>query len=154
MWFKILLPNQHYTIAAMVGKDGKIYFRLVDVGALLGRFRVYKFTKRFNIFLIKGKNVFLVHKPYPVMTQKLMLVTPDMVFNILNAELTSLATSFATSLNAGLALVENPGNLLVESYKLSPILHVQDSPVPRSVLMRKWVEEFIEKVQDMRRMQS
>ncbi|GFT78945.1 uncharacterized protein TNCV_3093331 [Trichonephila clavipes] len=78
------------------------------------------------------------------MTQKSKLVTPDVVFNNLNAELSSLATSFATSLNAGVALVE--GNLMMESYKLSPVLHVQDSPVPRSVLVRKWVQDFIEKV--------
>ncbi|GFW62931.1 uncharacterized protein TNCV_4452801 [Trichonephila clavipes] len=69
------------------------------------------------------------------MTQKSKLVTPDVVFNILNAELSSLATSFAISLNAGSALVENPSNLFVESYKTSPILHVQDSPVPNSILM-------------------
>ncbi|GFW87263.1 hypothetical protein TNCV_4313861 [Trichonephila clavipes] len=62
--------------------------------------------------------------------------------NILNAELSSLATIFATSLNADVALVE--GNLFVESYKLSPVLHVQDSPLPRSVLVRKWVQDFIE----------
>ncbi|GFW07725.1 uncharacterized protein TNCV_3918581 [Trichonephila clavipes] len=128
----------------MVGKDGKIYFRLVDVGTLLGRSNAYKFTKRFNTFVIQGKDVLPVHKPYPVMAQKSKLVSPDVVFNILNAELSSLATSFATSLNAGVALVE--GNLLVESYKLSPVLHVQDSPVPRSVLVRKWVQNFIEKV--------
>ncbi|GFY58548.1 uncharacterized protein TNIN_198121 [Trichonephila inaurata madagascariensis] len=88
------------------------------------------------------------------MTQKSKLVTPDVVFNILNAELSSLATSFTTSLNVGLALVEDPGNQLVESYKLSPVLHVQDSPVPRSVLVRKCVQDFIEKVQGMRRVQS
>ncbi|GFS69501.1 hypothetical protein TNCV_3893741 [Trichonephila clavipes] len=70
------------------------------------------------------------------MTQKSKLETPDVMFNILNAELSSLATSFAISLNAGVALVE--GNLMVESYKLSP--------VPRSVLVRKWVQDFIEKV--------
>ncbi|GFT86661.1 uncharacterized protein TNCV_1251261 [Trichonephila clavipes] len=78
------------------------------------------------------------------MTQKSKLVAPDVVFNNLNAELSSLATSFATSLNAGVALVE--GNLMVESYKLSLVLHVQDSPIPRSVLVRKWVQDFIEKV--------
>ncbi|GFY79233.1 uncharacterized protein TNIN_393071 [Trichonephila inaurata madagascariensis] len=69
-------------------------------------------------------------KRYPVMTQRSKLVTPDVVFNILNAKLSSLATSFATSLNAGFALVVNPGNLFVESYKTSPVLHVQDSPNP------------------------
>ncbi|GFU25327.1 uncharacterized protein TNCV_2903541 [Trichonephila clavipes] len=144
MWFKVLLPNQHHPLAAMVGKDGKIYFRLADVGTLLGQSNVYKFTKRFDNLVIQDKDVLPVHKSYPVMTQKSKLVTPDVVFNILNAELSSLATSFATSLNAGVALVE--GTPMVESYKLSPVLHVQDSPVPRSVLLRKWVQDFIEKV--------
>ncbi|GFS99078.1 hypothetical protein TNCV_822121 [Trichonephila clavipes] len=49
MWFKILFTNQHYPLAAMVGKDGKIYFRPVDVGAFIGRSSVYKFTKRFDL---------------------------------------------------------------------------------------------------------
>ncbi|GFY72202.1 uncharacterized protein TNIN_341171 [Trichonephila inaurata madagascariensis] len=153
MWFKILLPHQHYPLAATVGKDGKLYFRLVDVGALLGRSKVYEFAKRFDNLVIQGKDVLPVRKPYPIMTQKSKLVTPDVVFNILNAELSSLATSFATCLNAGFALVENPGNLFVESYNTSPVLHVQYSPVPNSVLVGKWVQDFIQKVQDMRRIQ-
>ncbi|GFX40541.1 uncharacterized protein TNCV_2373251 [Trichonephila clavipes] len=154
MWFKLLLPHQHYPLAAMVGKDGKLYFRLVDVGALLGRSKVYKFAKRFDHLVIQGKDVLPAHKPYPIMTQKSKLVTPDVVFNILNAELSSLATSFAISLHAGSALVENPSNMFVESFKTSPVLHVQDSPVPNSILVRLWVQTFIEKVQDMRRMQN
>ncbi|GFX33236.1 uncharacterized protein TNCV_2354051 [Trichonephila clavipes] len=88
----------------MVGKDGKLYFRLLDVGALLGRSKVYKFAKRFDHLVIQGKDVLPDHKTYPIMTQKSKLVTPDVVFNILNAELSSLATSFAISLNAGSAL--------------------------------------------------
>ncbi|GFU73973.1 uncharacterized protein TNCV_3784881 [Trichonephila clavipes] len=79
--------------------DGKIYLRLEAVGTLLGH--VYKFTKRFDTLVIQGKDVLSVHKSYPIMTEK--LVTPDVVFNILNAELSSLATRFAT--NAGMALV-------------------------------------------------
>ncbi|GFY29432.1 uncharacterized protein TNCV_2626031 [Trichonephila clavipes] len=134
MWFKILLPHQHYPLAAMIGKDGKLYFRLVDVGALLGRSKVYEFAKQFDSLVIQGKYVLPAHKQYPIMTQKSKLVTPDVVFNILNAELSSLATSFAISLNAGSAVVENPSNLYVESYKTSPVLHVQDSPVPNSIL--------------------
>ncbi|GFY66523.1 uncharacterized protein TNIN_145251 [Trichonephila inaurata madagascariensis] len=85
MWFKILLPHQHYPLAAMVGKDGKLYFRLVDVGALLGRSKVYEFAKRFDNLVIQGKDVLPAHKRYPVMTQRSKLVTPDVVFNILNA---------------------------------------------------------------------
>ncbi|GFS76016.1 uncharacterized protein TNCV_4666431 [Trichonephila clavipes] len=154
MWFKILLPHQHYPLAAMIGKDGKLYFRLVDVGALLGRSKVYEFTKQFDSLIIQGKDVLPAHKQYPIMTQKSKLVTPAVVFNILNAELSSLATSFALSLNAGSALVENPSNMYVESYKTSPVLHVQDSPVPNAILVRLWIQTFIQKVQDMRRMQN
>ncbi|GFX43171.1 uncharacterized protein TNCV_2712151 [Trichonephila clavipes] len=131
-----------------------IYFRLVDVGALLGRSKVYKFAKRFDNLAIQGKDVLPAHKSYPIMTQKSKLVTPAVVFNILNAELSSLATSFALSLNAGSALVENPSNLFVESFKTAPVLHVQDSPVPNAILVRLWVQTFIQKVQDMRRMQN
>ncbi|GFU12288.1 uncharacterized protein TNCV_4664531 [Trichonephila clavipes] len=154
MWFKILLPHQHYPLAAMIGKDGKLYFRLVDVGALLGRSKVYEFAKQFDSLIIQGKDVLPAHKQYPIMTQKSKLVTPAVVFNILNAELSSLATSFALSLKAGSALVENPSNLYVESYKTSPVLHVQDSPVPNAILVRLWIQTFIQKVQDMRRMQN
>ncbi|GFX62307.1 uncharacterized protein TNCV_1382311 [Trichonephila clavipes] len=92
-------------------------------------FQVYKFAKRFDNLAIQGKDVLPAHKAYPIMTQKLKLVTPAVVFNILNAELSSLATSFAISLNAGSA-VENP-NLFVESFKTAPILHVQDSSRPQ-----------------------
>ncbi|GFX09129.1 uncharacterized protein TNCV_4167081 [Trichonephila clavipes] len=127
MWFKILLHNQHRPLASMVGRDGKIYFRLVDFGTLLGRSNAYKSTKHFDTLMTQGKDMLPVHKPNPVMTQKSKIVTPNVVFNILNAELSSFATSFATSLNADVALVE--GNLMVESIKLSPVLHVQDSPV-------------------------
>ncbi|GFW27981.1 uncharacterized protein TNCV_768611 [Trichonephila clavipes] len=140
--------------AAMIGKDGKLYFRLVDVGAFLGHSKVYLFAKRFDNLVIQGKDVLPAHKQYPVMTQKSKLVIPDVVFNILNAELSSLATSFATSLNVGFALVEYPSNLFVESYKTSPVLHVQDSPVPNSILVRLLVQNFIQKLWDMRRMQN
>ncbi|GFS74167.1 RNA-directed DNA polymerase from mobile element jockey [Trichonephila clavipes] len=102
----------------------------------------------------QGKDVLPAHNPYPIMTQKSKLVTPDVVFNILNAKLSSLATSFAIRLNAGSALVEKPSNLFVESFKTSPVLHVQDSPVPNSILVRLWVQTFIQKVQNMRRMQN
>ncbi|GFV06322.1 uncharacterized protein TNCV_1528461, partial [Trichonephila clavipes] len=152
MWFKILLPHQHYPLAAMVGK--MVYFILVDVGALLGRFKVYEFAKRFDNLFIQGKDVLQGHKQYPIMTQKSKLVTPDVIFNMLNAELSTLFTSFAISLNAGSALVENPSNLFVESCKTCPVLHVQDSPVPNSILVRLWVQIFIQKVKDMRRMQN
>ncbi|GFT74799.1 uncharacterized protein TNCV_2516911 [Trichonephila clavipes] len=130
--------KQHHKIdeiAKVCSWDGKLYFSLVNVGGLLGRSKVYEFVNRFDNLVIQGQDVLLAFKQYPIMTQKSKLVTPDVVFYILNAELSSLATSFAISLNAGSALVENPSNLFLESYKTSPVLHVQDSPVSNSILM-------------------
>ncbi|GFT78751.1 hypothetical protein TNCV_1805441 [Trichonephila clavipes] len=57
MWFKIILPNKHYPLAAMFGKDGKIYFRLEEIGVLLGRSKVQKFVKHFDTFVIEDKCV-------------------------------------------------------------------------------------------------
>ncbi|GFY37610.1 uncharacterized protein TNIN_91711 [Trichonephila inaurata madagascariensis] len=130
MLFKILLPHQHYPLAVIVRKDGKHYFRLVEVGVLIGRSKVYEFVKRFDNLVIQGKDVLPVHKRYLVMTQRSQLVTPDVVFNILNAKLSSLATTFATSLNVCFALAENPGNLFVESYKRLPSCMFKTLPSP------------------------
>ncbi|GFW36325.1 uncharacterized protein TNCV_3712461 [Trichonephila clavipes] len=49
-------------------KGWQANFRLVDVGALLGRSKVYKFAKRFDNIVIQGKDVLPDHKQYPIMT--------------------------------------------------------------------------------------
>ncbi|GFW41817.1 uncharacterized protein TNCV_4980651 [Trichonephila clavipes] len=98
-------------------------------------FQSIPIAKRFDHLALQGKDVLPDHKPYPIMTQNSKLVTPAVVFNILNAEQSSLATSFALSLNAGSALVENPSNLFVESFNTAPVLHVQDCPSPNAILM-------------------
>ncbi|GFU21043.1 uncharacterized protein TNCV_4895221 [Trichonephila clavipes] len=71
VWFKILFTNQHYPLAAMVGKDGKIYFRPVDVGAFIGRSSVYKFTKRFDLPNLPN---FGVHVPRSLSFGKTVIV--------------------------------------------------------------------------------
>ncbi|GFU71172.1 uncharacterized protein TNCV_4506951 [Trichonephila clavipes] len=132
-----------------IREKGRNHKQLQEFLKTCGRWNSSRSIQRLQIYQTfrhpcdsRRKDVLPVHKSYPVMRQKSKLVTPDVVFNILNAVLSSLATSFATSLNAGVALVE--GNLMV-AYKLSPVLHVQGSPVTRSVLVRKWVLDFIEK---------
>ncbi|GFY58550.1 hypothetical protein TNIN_198141 [Trichonephila inaurata madagascariensis] len=122
MRFKILLPNQHYLLAAIVGTDGKIYFRLVDVGALLGRSNVYKFTKHFDTFWDSRQRC---------------VAGPQ--------ALSSHDAKSQCGLGSGGGSRQSVCRELLARSRLS---------VPRSVLVRKWVQDFIEKVQDMRRMQS
>ncbi|GFV20904.1 uncharacterized protein TNCV_3651151 [Trichonephila clavipes] len=60
------LPHQHYPLAAMVGKDGKLYFRLVDVGSYSV---VPKYTKICQTIpttsSFKTKMYLPAHKQYP-----------------------------------------------------------------------------------------
>ncbi|GFU77788.1 uncharacterized protein TNCV_1137961 [Trichonephila clavipes] len=120
-------------------QSGKEYLprAMTDQNSTCGRLgHVYKFTKRFDTLVIQGKDVLPGYKSYAVMTQKSKLVTTDVVFNILNAEMSSLATSVAT--NAGVALVEgNP-----DGGELQIVSRLARSRFSRSVL----VQNFIEKV--------
>ncbi|GFT80040.1 uncharacterized protein TNCV_1368191 [Trichonephila clavipes] len=116
----------------MVGNDGKLYF--LDwwmLEPLLGPSKVYKFAEKIRQHCHSRQRCVAGPKTVSNHDAKSKLVTPDVVFNIFNAELSSLAMSFAISLNVDSALVENPSNLFVESYKTSPVLHVQDSPRPQ-----------------------
>ncbi|GFS61293.1 uncharacterized protein TNIN_191681 [Trichonephila inaurata madagascariensis] len=132
MWFKILLPHQHYPLlAAMVGKDGKLYFRLVDVGALLGRSKVYEFSKRFDNLVIQGKDVLPAHKRYPVMTQRSKLVTPDVVFNIFECQTVVVGYEFCHQSQCGLCSGGRWSRQPVcESYKTSPSCMFKILPTP------------------------
>ncbi|GFY57845.1 uncharacterized protein TNIN_495601 [Trichonephila inaurata madagascariensis] len=100
--YVLLLPHQRSPLAAVVERDGKIYFRLVDVGAVLGRSQVYEFAKHFENLALQSKDVLPFKKDYPVITKKSKFIPLDMVFNMLKVETqTSLVTSFSTAFNTG-----------------------------------------------------
>ncbi|GFT24569.1 uncharacterized protein NPIL_239891 [Nephila pilipes] len=101
MWFQLLLPHQKSTLATPVGRDGKIYFRLVNIAALLSKNGIYSFAKRFQSVVVQGKDVFPFHKDYPIINKKIHLVSPNVVYNIVAAENVSLGFSFAKAFNTG-----------------------------------------------------
>ncbi|GFS35462.1 uncharacterized protein NPIL_688381 [Nephila pilipes] len=152
MWFQLLLPFQTSTLSALVGRDGKIYFRLVDVAALLSKNGVYSFAKRFQSVTLQGTDVLPFHKDYPIVTKKTHLVPPNVVYNILAAENVPLSSSFAKALNMGYVFVPPVKQLLVESFKKSPVLNVcpEDASMPKGILVRKRVQAFVDKVQQQR----
>ncbi|GFS92137.1 uncharacterized protein NPIL_171591 [Nephila pilipes] len=152
MWFQLFLPFQTSTLSALVGRDGKIYFRLVDVAALLSKHGVYSFAKRFQSVTLQGTDVLPFHKDYPIVTKKTHLVPPNVVYNILAAENVPLSSSFAKALNMGYAFVPPVKQLLGESFKKSPVLNVcpEGASIPKGILVRKWVQAFVDKVQQQR----
>ncbi|GFT83596.1 uncharacterized protein NPIL_106691 [Nephila pilipes] len=152
MWFQLLLPLQTSTLSVLVGRDGKIYFRLVDVAALLSKNGVYSFAKRFQSVTVQGTDVLPFHKDYPIVTKKTHLVPPNVVYNILAAENVSLSSSFAKPLNMGYAFVPPVKQLLVESFKKSPVLIIfpEGASITKGTLVRKWIQAFMDKAQQQR----
>ncbi|GFS66756.1 hypothetical protein NPIL_470691, partial [Nephila pilipes] len=73
-------------------------------------------------------------------------------YNILAAENVPLGSSFAKALNMGYAFVPPVKQLLVESFKKSPVLNVcpEGASIPKGILVRKWIQEFVDKVQQQR----
>ncbi|GFT31789.1 uncharacterized protein NPIL_657761 [Nephila pilipes] len=128
MWFQFLLPLQKSSLSSLVGRDGKNYFRLVDVAALLSKNGMYSFAKRFQSVAVQEIDVLPFHKDYPIVTKKTRLVPPNVVYNIVAAENVSFASSFAKALNTGYAFVPPVKKLLVESFKKSPVLNVLACP--------------------------
>ncbi|GFU22798.1 hypothetical protein NPIL_590571, partial [Nephila pilipes] len=84
--------------------------------------------------------------------KKTHLVPPNVVYNILAAENVPLSSSFAKALNMGYAFVPPVKQLLVESFKKSPVLNVcpEGASIPKGILVRKWVQAFVDKVQQQR----
>ncbi|GFU37050.1 uncharacterized protein NPIL_591431 [Nephila pilipes] len=113
MWFQLLLPLQTSTLAALVLREGKIYFRLVDVAAFLSKNGVYSFAKRFQSVTEQRTDVLPFHKDCSIVTKKTNLVPPNVVYNIIAAEKVSLGSSFAKALNMGYAFVPPVKKLLV-----------------------------------------
>ncbi|GFT77699.1 uncharacterized protein NPIL_628301 [Nephila pilipes] len=146
-----MVPNKKSSLAALVGRDDKIYFRLVVVAALLSKNGVYSFEKHFQTVVVQGKDVLPLYKDYSIVIKKTHLVPPNVVYNIVAAENVSLGSSFPKALNTGYAFVPPVKKLLVESFKNSPVLNVlachEGSPVNIGFLVRKWIQEFVDKVQ-------
>ncbi|GFU51072.1 uncharacterized protein NPIL_29241 [Nephila pilipes] len=138
-WFQLLLRVQKSTLASLVGRNGKIYFRLVDVAALLNTNGVYSFAKCSQIVAVQGKDVLPFLKDYPIVTKKTQLVPLNVVNNIVAAKFVSLGSSFEKILSAGYAFVPSVKSLLVESFKRPSFLNVlvchEGAPVPNGVLV-------------------
>ncbi|GFT76533.1 hypothetical protein NPIL_534771 [Nephila pilipes] len=86
MWFQLLLHIQKSILADLVGRDGKIYFRFVDIAAPFNKTGVYSFVKCFQHVAFQGEHWLPFHKDYPVITKRTQLVPPDVMYNILSAE--------------------------------------------------------------------
>ncbi|GFT89152.1 hypothetical protein NPIL_273201 [Nephila pilipes] len=69
-----------------------------------------------------------------------------------------VGSSFATALNIGYTFVPQVNDFFVESFKKYPILNVlgclEGSSVPNDILLKKWIQEFVDKVQHQRRLEA
>ncbi|GFS48790.1 uncharacterized protein NPIL_209131, partial [Nephila pilipes] len=149
MWFQLAFNAYGPALAALVGMNNKLYFRIIDVAQLLGKKNGYCFAKRFSSDIVLGKDVLPLIRHYPHHTLHARLVTTNIVFRILQAENVELAGKFCHALKAGFADVVGRQKFS-DSYKKADKLILVDIPKENSVSVPVWIHEFIQNVQSFR----
>ncbi|GFX02777.1 hypothetical protein TNCV_4437591 [Trichonephila clavipes] len=84
MWFQLALYPDASLLGVLVGFDNRLYFRIMDLGYLLGR--KYGFAKRYPYDNVFGKGVLPLIQKYPRYTANARLVTQDTAYSILCRE--------------------------------------------------------------------
>ncbi|GFX25802.1 hypothetical protein TNCV_2639461 [Trichonephila clavipes] len=121
MWFQLALYPDAPLLGILVGIDNRLYFRIMDLGYLLGR--KYGFAKRYPYDIVIGKDVLPLTQKYPRYTANARLVTQDTAYSILCRENRELAERLSNALDSGYAYVQGKRTFEL-TYKSSPRLLV------------------------------
>ncbi|GFW90534.1 hypothetical protein TNCV_565721 [Trichonephila clavipes] len=104
MWFQLALYPDTPLLGVLVGSDNLLYFRIMDLGYLLGRKNEPTFAKRYPYDIIFGKHVLPLTQKYLRYTANARLVTRDTAYWILCREKLELAERFSNTLRFWLCL--------------------------------------------------
>ncbi|GFV49975.1 hypothetical protein TNCV_1392561 [Trichonephila clavipes] len=126
MWFQLALYPDAPLLGVLVGSDNLLYFRIIDLGHLLGR--KYGFAKQFPYDIVFGKDVLPRTQTYPRYTANARLVTQDTAYRILCRENRELAETLSNALDSGYAYVQGKRTFEL-TYKNSPRLLVVNTPM-------------------------
>ncbi|GFU00015.1 hypothetical protein TNCV_1659711 [Trichonephila clavipes] len=127
MWFQLALYPDAPLLGILVGSDNLLYFRIVDLGYLLGRKNGPIFAKRFPYDNVFGKDVLPLTQTYPRYTANARLVTRETAYRILCRENLELAERLSNALDSGYAYAQGKRTFEL-TYKPSPRLLVVNTP--------------------------
>ncbi|GFX32329.1 hypothetical protein TNCV_4410971 [Trichonephila clavipes] len=98
MWFQLALYPDAPLLGVLVGSDNLLYFRIIDLGHLLGR--KYGFAKQFPYDIVFGKDVLPWTQTYPRYAANARLVTQDTAYRILCRENRQLAERLSNAFDS------------------------------------------------------
>ncbi|GFU03472.1 hypothetical protein TNCV_2257061 [Trichonephila clavipes] len=140
MWFQLALYPDAPLLGVLVGSDNLLYFRIIDLGHLLGI--KYGFAKRLPYDIFVGKDVLPRTQTYPRYTANARLVTQDTAYRIQCRENRELAERLSNAFDSGYAYVQ--GKRTFEfTYKPSPRLLVTNTPHENTVKVSHWIRDFM-----------
>ncbi|GFU74706.1 hypothetical protein TNCV_2430961 [Trichonephila clavipes] len=147
MLFQLALYPDAPFLGVLVGSDNLLYFRIIDLGHLLGR--KYGFAKRFPYDIVFGKDVLPRTQTYPRYTAIARLVTQDTAYRFLCRENHELVERLTNALDSGYAYVQGKRTFEL-TYKPSPPFLVVNSPHKNTVKVSHWIRDFMLDVERQR----
>jgi len=144
MWFRIVLPEfPSSPLAALIGRDGQVYWRALDIGKILGKKDTYWFAKRHGGQLY-GKDV-LDHGT--VSTKKTVLLETMEALQLIHKHQPWVAKVLAKALTEGKAIVGYAYSVGT-SFRSSPLLRID---YENGSSLNEWINNYARAVLQVRR---
>lgn len=143
MWFKIQLSSYLPPISVLVGVDGMLYLKLVDIGALLGKKNAYSY-KQYKLFHAVEAREVLPATGFFIGTKTLALpVVPITVAcRLIENEDLNLAKLVCYQFGQGYAHKKGMRSFVTNERK-APLLECVDTVDERCVHIPQWIRDFV-----------
>ncbi|GBO29810.1 hypothetical protein AVEN_108198-1 [Araneus ventricosus] len=151
MWFKLKLNAFLPIVSILVGKDGLLYMKLVEIGLLLGKRNPYSYRTCLKHFAVQGKDVLpLEGYDVPHKTMHAHLVTLALAYQLLLDQDVRLAKLLVDRLAKGYARKHGMRKFVLNEGK-APLLECVDETDDRCISVPEWIDSFVRDLELYRR---
>ncbi|GBL86700.1 hypothetical protein AVEN_194926-1 [Araneus ventricosus] len=151
MWFKLKLNAFLPIVSILVGKDGLLYMKLVEIGILLGKRNPYSYRTCLKHFAVQGKDVLpLEGYDVPHKTMHAHLVTLALAYQLLLDQDVQLAKLLVDRLAKGYARKHGMRKFVLNEGK-APLLECVDETDDKCISVPEWIDSFVRDLELYRR---
>ncbi|GBL90202.1 hypothetical protein AVEN_95137-1 [Araneus ventricosus] len=151
MWFKLKLNAFLPIVSILVGKDGLLYMKLVEIGILLGKRNPYSYRTCLKHFAVQGKDVLpLEGYDVPHKTMHAHLVTLALAYQLILDQDVQLAKLLVDRLAKGYARKHGMRKFVLNEGK-APLLECVDETDDKCISVPEWIDSFVRDLQLYRR---
>ncbi|GBN66575.1 hypothetical protein AVEN_248328-1 [Araneus ventricosus] len=151
MWFKLKLNAFLPIVSILVGKDGLLYMKLVEIGILLGKRNPYSYRTCLKHFAVQGKDVLpLEGYDVPHKTMHAHLVTLALAYQLILDQDVQLAKLLVDRLAKGYARKHGMRKFVLNEGK-APLLECVDETDDKCISVPEWIDSFVRDLELYRR---